>query len=93
MPRDELQTRLRRLTEELAKLERPAFGQATSVMVGALALIVTANVAILASAQGPLLWLLLLVVLLITVLAATVANRYLDRSGPTGRQAPRRPSR
>lgn len=82
VPRDELQTRLRHLTEELAQLERPAFGQATTVMVGALAVIVTANVAIFATTEGPLLWFLLLVVLLITALAAIVANRYLDRSGP-----------
>jgi len=82
VPRDVLQVRLRDLHEVVARLERPAFGQASTVMLGAIAVIVTADVAILAATEGPLLWLLLLAVLLVVLAMGGVASRYLDRSGP-----------
>jgi len=51
-------------------------------MLGAFAVMVTAEAAILATVQGPVLWALLLAVLLIMAGMAPVANRYLDRSRP-----------
>ena len=82
VPREILQVRLRDLREAVARLERPAFGQATTVMLGAVAVLVTAEVAILAATEGPLLWLLLLAVLLFALAMSRLASRYLNRSRP-----------
>lgn len=82
IPRSDLQIRLRDLSDELARLERPAFGNATALFMGALTLVVTAEVAVLSITEGPFRWLLAILILLLAGLTGTIWNRVLDRAGP-----------
>jgi len=87
VPRGVLQVRLRDLHEELASIERPAFGHATTAMLAFLGLLVAAEIAFVDLVPSGMRWLFILF-FGVVLLAARVPNRLFDQSdGDDARRA------